>query len=85
MTQNDASFDKLLTRAWRALDEVQELADLQGRQRARRRLMFACRIVNEVQADVQLTASTLAQMEGASRSQRRLRAQMESAGRQIVD
>lgn len=56
-TSNDRYFDKALNTAWLRLLDAIEVAEVQGRRHATARLKYACRVVNEVQADVVATAN----------------------------
>lgn len=49
-------YDRMLVRAWKAVFDAGEVALNQRRHAHHRRLMFACKIINEIQSDVWASA-----------------------------
>lgn len=57
MPIGQAGYERMLERAWSATWEAMEMAERQSRHQHRKRLAFACRVISEVQADVERTAA----------------------------
>ena len=59
MQHHDQQYERLLARAWNAVQDAREVADNQGRKDHTRQLRYLARVLTEIQGDVERTELVL--------------------------